>query len=36
MFDFLNKLSFTRVSGSNEELKAAKMIKEQVNSLLNP
>ena len=32
MFDFLNKLSFTRVSGSNEELKATKMIKEQVNS----
>ena len=32
MFDFLNKLSFTRVSGSNEELKAAEMIKEQVNS----
>lgn len=32
MFDFLNKLSFTRVSGSNEELKAAKMLKEQVNS----
>ena len=30
MYEFLNKISFTRVSGSKEELKCATMIKEEI------
>ena len=30
MYDFLNKISFTRVSGSKEELECATMIKEEI------
>ena len=33
MYDFLNKISFTRVSGSNEELKCATMIKEEIEKV---
>lgn len=30
MYDFLNKISFTRVSGSNEEFECAKMIAQEI------
>ncbi len=33
MYDFLNKISFTRISGSAEELKCAEMIKEEIESV---